>query len=117
MMKLILCTLGLMLLPVMATAQIDEKKKEKALSEVNLLGATAHFTEINSLNGTFDDYVAVSIARDMMEKEGIFGVELMHEGKTLRVYHMSYIDVEGLKSFVLPYLDSFHVEERVDFDF
>lgn len=115
MMKLTLCTL--ILLPALAFAQIDEKKKEQALYEVLRNGETAYYTDISKHDDPFEERQCVRIANDMMEKEGIFGVELLNEFKTLRVYHLSYIDVDGLKSFVLPFTDSFHVEERVNYEF
>ena len=116
-MKRFVNTLLIIALPAIALSQIDEKKRERALFEVNSMGETAYITDINTIDVAFDDRQADRIASDMMEKEGIFGVELLNENKMIRVFHMSYIDVDGLKSFILPHVTSINVEESVVFEF
>lgn len=113
MIKLIGYTLILVVMPVLASAQIDDKKKEKALYEVTILGETAYFTDISKHDAPFGNRQAANITSAMMEKEGIFGVEQLNEGKTIRVYHLSYMDVDDIKSFIYPYADDFYMEERV----
>lgn len=117
MMKLIVCTLALLALPNVVDAQIDEKKREHALFEVTHNGQTAFSTDVRSTDAPFDTRQAVAIANSMMEKEEIFGVELLNDGNTLRVYHLSGIDLDTVKSFVVQYKTNVSVEEPVQYEF
>jgi hypothetical protein len=106
-----------MIAPQLAGAQIDDKKKEQAYYEVSQRGEQAFFTDLNVSAQPFDERIAVRFTSDILEKEGVFGVELHNGGKTLRVYHLSYIDQDGIKSFMTPYLTDFHVEEPQPYSF
>lgn len=116
-MKLITTILVCFILPQLAGAQIDEKKREMALFEVTQRGASAVYTDVNAIDQAFDERTSVRIATEIMEKEGVFGIELLDEARTLRIYHMGYIEVEGIKSFILPYTENFSVNEPVNFEF
>lgn len=114
-MKLFVSILACIILPQVAGAQIDEKKREHALFEVTQHGAHAVYTDVIRFEEAFDERAARNITNNIMEKDGIFGVELRDEGKTLRVFHLTRIDVEGIKSFILPHTENFHVEEPVPY--
>lgn len=117
MMKRIVFSIALLTIPALADAQIDEKKRESAMFQVNRYGLAAFYTDIAALNVPFMEEQAADISNDMMEKEEIFGVELINGAKTLRVYHLSTLNLNDVKSFVLPYTSNIHVEESVPYDF
>lgn len=116
-MKLIVTILVCIILPQLADAQIDEKKREFALFEVTRNGASAVYTDVHAIEQPFDERSSDRIAAEIMEKEGVFGFERLDEGKTLRIFHMDYIEVEGIKSFILPFTENFYTEEPVSFEF
>ena len=59
----------------------------------------------------------LQLEKALLEKEGIFDVELLNDRKTIRVDHLSYIEVETIKAFILPYRAEIEIEEKVPYLF
>jgi hypothetical protein len=104
--------------PSFLIAQIDESKIwEKAVFEVNHNNATIYYTDVNSLDGPFNEEILDDLEAAMLRKEGIVKVEFAHVGHAIRVYHFDYIELETIKYFVLKHTQEIEVMTRKEYTF
>lgn len=111
-----LILLALCCAPMMCVAQYT-REIEKALFEVNNNGESAFFTDVYATEVPFTKEQFHAIKQHAMEKEGIFDVQLLNDGKTIRFAHLSYVLEETIKSFALLGSESISVELRETYIF
>lgn len=103
--------------PLLGIAQ-STKKIEQALVEVNNNGESAYFTDVFSTEVPFTKSQFHLIHQVAMEKDGIFDVQLINDGKTIRFAHLSYVTDETLKHItLLGGSESISIEPRETYDF
>lgn len=112
---LILFLLGVA--PLFTIAQSNSKEIENAYFEVNVNGESAYFTDIHSNNVIFTKSQYRSLQQIAMEKEGVFDVSYVNNGKTIRIAHLSFVERETLKSFALSVADDIEIMEREVYSF
>ncbi|UKN01149.1 hypothetical protein K6119_15575 [Paracrocinitomix mangrovi] len=95
----------------------EDKAFEKAYYEVKQNGETAFTIDVEFKDVPFDVAKFRMIKDQMLLKEGIFKVELIKDNKTIRVCHLSFIEVETIKSFIIPYRQDFDTTEKEPFEF
>jgi len=91
-------------LPGMVMAQSTESQKwENARYELLNNGTTVYYTDINvdNENTQFSEQSFEQIKANMLEKEGVVKVEILHFSQTIRAYHYDFVDQQTIKDFVL----------------
>ncbi len=103
--------------PMLGMAQ-STKKIEQALFEVNHNGESAYYTDVFSTEVPFTKNQFYVIQQVAIEKEGIFDVQLINDGKTIRFAHLSYVSDETLKQIsLLGGSESISIEPRENYAF
>jgi hypothetical protein len=102
--------------PILGVAQ-STKEIEKAYFEVTKNGESAYFTDVYATSTPFNKEQFFLIKEYAMEKEGIFDVQLLDDGKTIRFAHLSYVLEETIKHFALLGSESISVEPRETYFF
>ena len=102
--------------PMLGSAQ-STKAIENALFEVNINGESAYFTDVYATGTPFNKDQFFVIQQHTMQKEGIFDVQLLDDGKTIRFAHLSYVMEETIKAFALLGSESISVEPRETYVF
>jgi hypothetical protein len=102
--------------PLLGVAQ-STKEIEHAYFEVSHNGESAYFTDVNSTDAPFSKSQFNLIRESAMQKEGIFDVKLLNDGKTIRFAHLSYVMDETIKHFALLGSESISVEPREHYVF
>jgi hypothetical protein len=106
----------LAILPLASFSQSYEANKlENAIFQIQQNGRQANTTIVTGVDSKFDVKEFELIREDMLEKDEIFKVELIHEEKSIKVYHFTDIDVDGLKHFIIPHKRDVHFEESVSY--
>ena len=98
-------------------SQSESQKYEDAYFQVQHKNESAFLTTIKSPNLAFTKAEFREIKDTMLKKEGIFKVEIVENDFVINVYHLSYIEVETIKFFVLPIKSNISLEEKVPFEF
>jgi hypothetical protein len=114
-MKLILICF-ILLSPVVSMAQ-STPEIEKAMYQVRSEGETAYYTDLRCPSGAFerDDWESFKVM--VMDKEGVFDVQILKEGLIIRVAHLSFVEPEVMKYFGSTVCDAISVEERQPYKF
>lgn len=103
--------------PMLGIAQ-STKKIEQAKFEVNHHGESAYFTDVYSTEVPFTKNQFYLIQEVAIEKDGIFDVQLINDGKTIRFAHLSYVSDETIKHItLLGGSESISIEPRENYVF
>lgn len=113
--SIIIITLAL--LPFVGMSQSESQRIENARFEVTTNNETAFSTQINSQSGPFGMKEFLELEKELLQKEGIFDVKLLNDRKTIRLDHLSYIEIETIKSLIVGYRTEFEIEEKVPYTF
>ena len=113
----ILIILIICVAPLFAFAQSPSAEYEKAYFEVTKNGASAFYTEIHCSSGPFNKEHFYSLKETMEQKDGVFLISYLEEGKTIRIAHLSFVDPETIKSFGNTICNGITVDERQPFSF
>jgi len=106
----------LTILPLVSFSQSYEANKlENAIFQIQQNGRLANTTIVTGVDSKFTVKEFDLIRKDMLEKEEIFKIELIHDEKSIKVYHFTNIDVDGLKYFIIPHKLNVHFEESVSY--
>lgn len=98
-------------------AQTSTPEVEKAYYEVNVNGESAFFTDIHCTNELFNKDQYSILRENAMQKEGVFLVVYLEDGKTIRIAHLSFVEPESLKAFGNMVCDGINVDERQPYSF
>ncbi len=98
-------------------SQTEDQQYENAYFLVHQKGEHAFTTEVVSNTAIFTDDEFKIIKTHLLQKEGIFRVDFSKNSKSILVYHLSYIEVETIKDFVTPIVESVDFKERVIYTF
>lgn len=113
----LLVILILFLTPIVSNAQSTSPSVEKAYYEVNVNGETAYYTEMHCTSGPLSKTQFHSLEEIALEKEGVFDLKYLDNGKTIRIAHLSYVEAQTLKSFGGMFCDGIEVDERQLYSF
>lgn len=103
--------------PIIGIAQSSTPEVEKAYYEVNVNGESAFYTDIHCSSNLFNRDQFQSLRENVMQKEGVFLVSYMDDGKTIRIAHLSFVEAETLKAFGNSICDGINVDEREPYSF
>lgn len=114
-MKLLIIIL-ITLSPFISSAQ-STPEIEKAQYQVNIKGETAYYTDLHCPDGSFDRQQYESVKEMAMAKEGVFDVQIVEDGKVIRIAHLSFVEPEVMKYFGATVCDAIEVESRQPYTF
>lgn len=101
--------------PLVSQAQ-STQEIEKALYQVNAKGETAFYTDL-SCSSAFNREQFESVKEIAMNKEGVFDVQLVEDGKIIRIAHLSFVEPEVMKYFGTTVCEAIEVEPRQSYTF
>lgn len=93
----------------------ESKLYEEAYFQVKHKGETAFFTDIETTGNTFDGSTYERVEQELLAQDGVFRVNLTENNKVIRIYHLSYVSIERMKTILLKYFQDFHPNERVPY--
>jgi hypothetical protein len=114
-MKTILLLL-LLVAPILSFSQDFGKNKEKAYFAVNHQGNSAFSTIVKFKDGNLTKVNFSDLARIMSEKEGIFELTRIDDA-CISISHLSEIDVDTLKDFLLMVKSDPEIAEPEEYTF
>ena len=74
-------------------------------------------TIIKSKGATFTKEEFKSIQSNSLLKEGIFDVKILENNQAIEIYYISFIEIETIKSFVLPIKSDVYFSEKEEVQF
>lgn len=98
--------------PIVGFTQTSTAEVEKAYYEVNVNGESAFYTDIHCSTEPFNRDQYTVLRANAMQKEGVFLVSQLEDGKTIRIAHLSFVEPETLKAFGNMICDGITVHER-----
>lgn len=115
-MKSLIIILAL-LSPLVSNAQATPEI-EKAMYKVNVEGETAFYTDLYCTSATsFERNQFEAIKQMAKEKEGVFDVRIIEDGRVIRIAHLSFVEPEAIKYFGTTVCDAIEVEPRQPYTF
>lgn len=93
----------------------EDELYEKARFEAKNKELNTYYSDVEVYDVAITPNVLNNLKYTMYNKEGIFKLELLEEGKRLRVYHMEYIERETIKLYVERYVEKFDIHEAILF--
>ena len=109
----------LLLLPTGIFAQEfnQSQRFEYAQFEVNHNEKIAYTTSVQFKDTNLSSELFSELERSILEKKEVFHIEYLNEGKTIKIYHLSTVELEDLKNFILPFSENVDFEEKVIYSF
>lgn len=106
-------------IPTLCFSQEMSKSQrfEYAQFEVNHNENMAYTSSVQFKDNNLSQADFIDLEREILGKKEIFHIEYLNEGKTIKLYYLSTIELEDIKSYILPYSENVDFEEKVIYTF
>lgn len=109
----------LICIPTLCFSQEANKAQrfEYAQFEVNHNEKIAFTSLVEFKDNNLSHADFMNLEREILDKKEIFHIEYLNDGKTIKLYYLSTVELEDIKSFILPYSENVDFEEKVIYTF